>query len=57
MFFISLTQKGQEFVESLDEKANDSIGKLIAPLSIDELSEVTAAMETIKKYLSTESYD
>ena len=57
IFYISLTQKGQEFVEMLDEKANESIGKLISHLAIDELKAVTQAMETITKYLSTESYD
>lgn len=57
VFYISLTQKGQEFVEMLDEKANESIGKLISHLTIDELEAVTQAMETITKYLSTEPYD
>lgn len=57
VFFITLTLKGQEFVEMLDEKANESIGKLINHLTIDELKEVTQAMETITKYLSVDSYD
>ncbi len=57
VYLISLTPKGEDFVASLDKKANESIGKLISHLSINELMELTQAMETIKEYLSTESYD
>lgn len=57
VFYISLTEKGRDFVESLDEKANQSIGELTNHLTEDQLDELTKAMQAIKKHLSTELDD